>query len=236
MAVRFRFGIPIFPIGGTCMHAACRNQEQFCGKNLDVYGDHAVTCNTGPYIFARHLRVNSCIAQAGRDAGYAALFEQVVPELAVKKRRQDNSVSLEDAFIDVELFAHPCSPNRLLDATVRHSAAEIIVKKAARCAGAAAAAGVSCKGKRYPAVTGKKVIPRALETWGFIDGTFDAVLDDLAVLAAQRQRDRGVAPTRWKRRWMTGLSIGLAMDIGSALLAAMPVQCRPCGPRPLVAA
>ena len=145
-----------------------------------------------------------------------------------------HSLRLEDAFLDVELFGHPYAPDRLLDATVRHAAAKRIVKKAARFRGAAAAEGVLCKEKRYPTVGGKSVIPCAVETWGLIEEKMEALIDDLAVLASQRQRDRGLEPTRWKKRWLTILSAGLAMDIGLALLEAMPVHCRPCCPRPLV--
>ena len=100
MALKFRFGISVFPGGCTCMHALCKDQTVFCGKDLDCYGDHAVMCNTGPYIFARRSRVNNTLAQAGRDAGYAALLEQVVPELGIRKRsRRGGLVVLEEAFL-----------------------------------------------------------------------------------------------------------------------------------------
>ena len=68
------------------MHALGKDLSVFCGKDLDCYGDHAVMCNIGPYVFARHTRVNNTLAQAGRDAGYAALLEQVVPEQGIRKR------------------------------------------------------------------------------------------------------------------------------------------------------
>ena len=76
--------------------------EAMCGKELDCFGDHAVTCFTGPYMQARHSRVNHALAQAGRDAGYASLLEQVVPELALRKRGVDGHLVLEDAFQLVE--------------------------------------------------------------------------------------------------------------------------------------
>ena len=90
-----------------------------------------------------------------------------------------------------------------------------------------------CKERRYPAVGGKAVIPCALETWGFVDAKLEALIDDLAVLASQKQRDRGLAPTRWKRRWLTALSAGIAMDIGKAILEAVPAHFRPCRARQL---
>ena len=112
---------------------------------------HAITCNTGPFVASRHARLNATITQVARDAGYSALLEQVVPELGQRKQRRNNQVVLEEAVLDVELFGHPTAPDRLLDGTVRHSAAEHVVDAAARCRGAAAADGVSCKDKRYSA-------------------------------------------------------------------------------------
>ena len=208
------------------MHSASRDQGELCGKVLDRCGDHAV-CNIGPDIFARHSRINGVLAQAGRDAGYAALLEQVVPELALK-RLKDGRHAIEDAYLDVELFGHLHAPDRLLDATVRHPAAKRIVSRAARLAGAAASEGVRCKERRYPTSGGKSVIPCAFETWGFVDGKAVALLEELAVLATQRQKDRGLAPMRWKRRWLTMISVGLALDAGKAILNAMPAHSRPC--------
>ena len=223
MAFRFRFGIPIVPEGYTCQHSQCKDRTVLCGKDLDKYGDHAVMCNTGPFIFARHARVNNTIAQASRDAGYAALLEQVVPELGLRKKtHQSGQVTLEEAFLDVERFGYPTAPDRLLDATVRHPAAKGIVKKAASQRGAAASEGAACKEKRYPPRAGKSVIPCALEIWGFADVKVINLLDELAVLASQRQRDRGLVPTRWRRKWLTSLSVGLALDVGKSILAALP--------------
>ena len=192
-------------------------------------------CNAGPFIFARHARFNNTIAQASRDAGYAASLEQVVPELGLRKKtRQSGQVTLEEAFLDVELFGHPTAPDRLLDATVRHPAAKGIVKKAASQRGAAASEGAACKEKRYPPRAGKSVIPCALESWGFADVKVINLLDELAVLAWQRQRDRGLVPTRSRRKWLTSLSVGVALDVSKSILAALPVHARPCCPLPLV--
>ena len=157
-----------------------------------------------------------------------------MPELVVWKQ-QGGQLVIEDAFIDVELFGHPHAPDRLSDATVRHPAAKAVLAKAARSRGAAAAEGVKCKEMRYPTSGGKAVIACAIETWGFADGKLEALLEELAVLAAQRQLDRGLAPTKWLRRWKTMLSLGLALDVGKAMLAAMPVHCRPCCALPLLA-
>ena len=74
---------------------------------------------------------------------------------------------------------------------------------------------------------GWTVIQGAAETWGFVHANLDHLLADLAVLAAQRQRDRGCHPTRWLAKWRTQISLQLATTIGKALLAAVPANVRP---------
>ncbi|CAK0833046.1 unnamed protein product, partial [Prorocentrum cordatum] len=229
MALKFRLGLQVYPAGLQCMRAKSKDQADRCGKDLDMFGDHAVCCNTGPYISMRHGSLNGVLAQAGRDAGYSALLEQTVPELGLRKRRRDGREVLEEAVLDVDLFGHPTAPERLLDGTVRHPAAAHILPAAAATPGAAAAEGVRCKEDRYPDTGGKAVVPCAVETWGRVDAKLSNLLDELAVLAAQRQRDRGVLPTRWGARWRTLISVRLAMGVARALLDAAPAQCRPCG-------
>ena len=115
-----------------------------------------------------------------------------------------------------------------MDGTVRHPAAKHNLAKAAEEVGAAARAGVEAKRMRYPPRAGKIVTGCAVETWGYIDSGLDTLLSELAVLAAQRQRDRGVQPTRWRPRWRTLLSISVAMSVAKALLDALPSHVKPC--------
>ena len=183
----------------------------------------------GPYISMRHGSLNSVLAQAGRDAGHSALLEQMVPEFGLKKRRRDGREVLEEAILDVELFGQPTAPERLLDGTVCHPAAAHILPAAAATPGAAAAEGVRCKEDRYLDTGGKTVVPCAVEAWGRVDGKLSNLLDELAVLAAQRQRDRGVLPTRWGARWRTLSRVRLTMGVARALLDAAPAQGRHCG-------
>jgi hypothetical protein len=161
-------------------------------------------------------------------------LEHVVPELGTRKRRRNQQIVLEEAVLDIELFGHPAAPDRLIDGRVRHPAAEHIISTVATSCGAAAADGVKCKEKRYPPRAGKTVILCALETWGFSESQLDALLDDLAVLAAQRQRDRGLQPTRWRLRWQTLIGVGVAMDIGKSILAAINTQFKPAPAMPVM--
>jgi len=209
------------------MHTKSSDQTAVCGKEIDEYLDHCVMCNIGPFISARHARFNGTLAQAGRDAGYAVLMEQVVPEFGLKRRGRSGRETFEEAILDVEFFGHPTAPDKLLDGTIRHPAASHILDKAAVEVGAAAGEGVRSKMERYPPSGGKIVVPCAVETWGFADERLDELLQELATLAAQRQRDRGMVPSRWRARWRTMISIFLAMDIGKAILSSLSVHFRP---------
>ena len=128
----------------------------------------------------------------------------------------------------LELFGHAAAPDRLLDGTVRHPAASHILSDAAKVPGAAEE-GVKRKETRYKPTAGKPVIPCAVETWGRIDDRLASLLDELAVLASQRQRDRGLLPTRWRAKWRTLISTKLAMSVASAILHAVPTHVKPCG-------
>ena len=113
-----------------------------------------------------HCALRLCSFHAGQQhAGYAALLEQVVPDLGIRKRsRRGGLIVLEEAFLGVELFGHPYAPDRLLDGTERHPASKGIVKSAAVHCGAAAAEGAKCKEKHYPPRAGMSVIPCTLES------------------------------------------------------------------------
>ena len=117
-----------------------------------------------------------------------------------------------------KMILHPTAPDLLLDGTVRHPTAASTVKEAAAHVGAAAARGEADKAQRYPPRAGKSVICCAAETFGYISQGFDDLLGELAVLASQRQRDRGVRTTRWRLRWRTQISIRLAMAAAAAIL------------------
>ena len=124
MAIKFRSGIRICEGLNQCMHCSCKVEKDVvktpCGKDLDPHGDHAVNCPIGGHFFTRHTSLNDVLVQAGRAAGYQVLIEQVVPDFARWKRKEDGTQSLEEARVDVELFGHPVVLARYLDGTIRH--------------------------------------------------------------------------------------------------------------------
>ena len=210
------------------MHVKCKDNESMCGIALDRFGDHAAMCNIGAFISARHAALNDILLHAGREAGFVALREQTVPDLGLRTRSRNGQTIVEEARLDVEFFGHVTAPDKLIDGTIWHPAAPHMIKKAARQIGAAAQHAVATKLRRYPPRNGKLVTPCAMETWGYVDVHLDELLSELAVLATQKQRDRGVHPTRWRSRWRTLLSVHAAMHVSKAILAAIPSSQRPC--------
>ena len=93
--------------GRICMHAKCKEQTVTCGESMDVWGDHCVTCGIGGHLSTRHGALNHELGEAGRVAGYGALLEQVVPELAHAKQNDAGNIVIKEARIDCEFVGHP---------------------------------------------------------------------------------------------------------------------------------
>ena len=213
--------------GNKCMHTKCADQQtqkSYCGKDLDALGDHCVICGIGGHLFTRHGAVNGILAEAGRQAGYQALHEQVIPDFGRWQVKPNGSRVLEEARVDVELFGHPVAPARLLDGTIRHPASSSVVGRSSKVLGFAASEGEKAKAKRYLAQNGKEVVACSMETWGFMGTSLEALLRDLAVLATRRQRERGVVPTKWFMKWTLQLSLSVALHVGKALLESLPTS------------
>ena len=81
--------------------------------------------------------------------------------------------------------------------------------------------------RRYPPRGGKRVLACSVETWGYIHSDLDHFLGELAVLASQKQRDKGQHPTRWLSKWRAEISIQIAVSVGKSLVAAVPPGMRP---------
>ena len=221
IALRWRLGLAVVPEGAECRHMSGKGgggEAEPCGARMDSFGDHCIICGVGAFRFARHAAVNTVVCEAGREAGYCVLEEQVVPEFCVTTSGADGQVKVQEARLDVEMFLHAVGQDRLIDGTVRHPTAKANVRAAAAATGAAAKAGVAEKARRYPPRGGREVLCCAAETYGHVDLAFLGLLDELAVLAAARQRSRGVKPTRWGERWRTLLSVRIATCVAVAIL------------------
>ena len=222
MALRFRAGISVVRPGHVCQHHSARDADLECNQIMDVHGDHCIICGIGGHLFMRHDAVNHILAEAARASGYTALMEQTIPELVSVKSLADGSVRVTEARLDIELCGHAYAPDHLIDATVRHASTGKSTHAAARVAGHAAEMGVKAKAKRYPSCHGRVVLGCAIETGGYTSKTLDALLEELAGLAARRQRQRGVLPTRWLVKWRTQLSMAVARCIRRAIVESLP--------------
>ena len=60
-----------------------------------------------------------------------------------------------------------------------------------------------------------------METWGGIGNSMETLLRELAVLASNKQLDRGVVPTKWFNKWTLQLSLSVARHVGKALLESL---------------
>ena len=61
-----------------------------------------------------------------------------------------------------------------------------------------------------------------METWGFMSKSLEDFLVEMNALAVQKQRDRGVLPTRWLMRWRTVISMSVTLHVARALLDSLP--------------
>jgi hypothetical protein len=67
VACRLRLGIPIWREGASC---PC------CMQTLDIYGDHAVCCNTGGDLIVRHNRVRDLVDKFAREGHLSPVMEK----------------------------------------------------------------------------------------------------------------------------------------------------------------
>lgn len=228
MVLRFRCGIQVVPVGQNCARCKLSVDHAMCNEDLDVYGDHYVTCGIGGYRFIRHGVLNQILAEAGRAAGYTAFLERFIPELAQVKVREDGSICIKDTILDVELFGHPVTPDLLFDGAIRHPCSVSALLLAFREIGYAAGEGVKVKLKRYPPKYDKGVLACSMETWGHTSKTLDVILVELVGLACRRQRERGIRPTKWLQKWRTHISTVVVMHFGRAIVDVLPSSERYC--------
>ena len=133
IAIGMRLGLPV------AAHAICA-----CGTELDVLGDHALTCNFGVERFRRHNEVNLRIRNSLNEAGFPAVLEPV-------------GVSARDSrrFDGVTVAAFECGRPMAWDATIIHTCAPSHLKTAVSAAGDAASAAESLKRQRYADLNGR---------------------------------------------------------------------------------
>ena len=217
-ALRFRLGLDVCTAAQCAHRTATRQQSSSrkCGCHLDTRGFHAILCKIGGGVTPIHDACCDRLLAAARAAGFRALREQVVPELADETRAEPR--------VDLEVWGLAAEPRALYDMTICAPFATRY-KHAGGQPGAAAAAGEARKRREYPARGGVHVQGIAADAYGKIGPALDATLTKWADLARQRDLGRGTEPRRWLHLWRMQLSTEVAVGIAKRIATAEKDTC-----------
>ena len=143
-----------------------------------------------------HNAICTVLVQVLRSAGFCALREQVITELATPLRKEPR--------VDVDAWGLAAEPRSLLDVTVT-------CPFASRYEGRdASTSGEQRKDKEYPSHAGLAVTGVAVDVYGKHGPAMDSLLVRAADLARQHDQDMGVQPRRWLHRWRVRISVEVA--------------------------
>ena len=179
-----------------------------------------MSCAVGGGRLSRHSGILQMVVRWMRDAGYGSVVREVlVPEW--KRVRKDGS--RQQAVLDIRAELHAFLPARWLDATVRVPGAEVYAPSASRKFGHAAAAGEDEKRRRYPAKCGMACTPLSVETFGALGAAFATCIAEWSSAASSERQSFGLPPRVFRHRWMSELSVCLAVHSAEAVLLACTV-------------
>ena len=216
--LRMRLGLEVC-VQQRCQHRAVGDQGKQCTQTSDTLGYHALLCKLGGGLTRTHNAICTILMQAARAAGFSALKEQVVAELATPKRKEPR--------VDVDAWGLVSEPRILLDVTVTCPFAQKYEDKSS------VESGEQRKDKEYPRKAGLAVSGIAVDVFGRHGPALQELLVKLADLARQHEVDQGVQPRRWLRRWRARISTeiarGCSRQLCTANSAVAPVrQVQPC--------
>ena len=212
LAVRYRLGIDVMP-ATACQHGSHSSSDapgtqktRICNQRADRKGHHAVICKVGGAPYAAQSQGCSVLHGASQRAGYHARREQVIPELRTPECQSPQ--------LDLEGWSLRGQERLLVDFTIRHPLA-------ARYAGCNATATAEREKQRhYQPKQGLHVHAAALDIFGRHGKGMVRLLELLADSARQRDKEFGLAPNRWLRKWRIQLSGVAARLVGRAVQRA----------------
>ena len=211
--LRTRLGLPVC-IHQRCQHRASRDAGKACVHVSDPMGFHALLCKLGGGLTSTHNAICSILLQAARAAGFSALKEQVVAELATAKRKEPR--------VDVDAWGLVAEPRVLLDVTVTCPFAQRYEDKSA------VTCGEHRKDNEYPSKAGLSVTGVSVDVFGKHGPALSDLLTRFADLARQHEVDMGVQPRRWLHRWRVRISTeiarGCSRQFCTANSATVPVR------------
>ena len=223
--LRMRLGLVVCT-HQRCQHRAMSDQGKVCPHTSDPMGHHALLCKLGGGLTSTHNAICTILLRAARAAGFTALKEQVIAELATSKRKEPR--------VDVDAWGLVAEPRVLLDVTVTCPFAHRYEDKSAvEC-------GEQRKDQEYPRRAGLTVTGVAVDVFGRHGLALQDLLVRFADLARQHELDQGVQPRRWLHRWRVRISTeiarGCSRQFCTANSAAAPVrQVQPAIAAPLAA-
>ena len=215
--LRLRLGLAVCPAGAPCQHTSRQNTaSRPCGAGLDAAGTHAQDCKVGGEVNVLHDAGCKILLHATRAAGFAALAEQVGPELRSPQRKEPR--------LDLEAWGQPSLPRLLVDFTVRDLAATRYVAVRGEPAGTAAQ-GEQEKAVEYPSTGGVRVTGACMERLGRHGPGLAQLLQTLTDLARQRDSQRGQSSRRWLRMWRVQLACAAVRSSHRAITTAVTNCC-----------
>ncbi len=209
IAVYYRLGLPLFPVGAKCKHHKKGEYQAFCNASLCSDPDHPLMCKLGGSINRIHRSIAQLLSLFCREVGLDTAIELVIPEFVRKAKppahlSYHERVKFESAIMDV-VATHPyLATEFLIDATVRHPMSTRVPNSCSE-PGAAASMGEADKHDRYPLSRGRQVTPCAIESWGRIGPEFLCFLQHLHTLGRRRDRAHGSTPGNYLQRWQVVL-------------------------------
>ena len=203
-AVRWRMGLAVVRPGLCQLHS--KDDTDWCCRQLDPHGDHAVICHKGKGRYRMHGALCKCISRFARESQVEAENEEVCPQLL---KGEPGAADAIEARLDVHLWA---AGDQLyeewVDVTTTHPWAKRQRQVAEREDGIAADKAEERKLTRYGSGTGGvRVAPAAFELWGRIGNSCHSIL---LRLAAQKCRSATEgSPQRILRRWLAEMGVAL---------------------------
>ena len=220
-ALLMRLGMAQCVEGTPCQHLAA-SLDAKCGHILLADARHALCCKYGKGIMRLHSFVADYVAKCCSIAGLHARREVVVPEWAQSRVQQDGSRKVVEAIMDVEATGFGDISVLHIDATVRYPLAQRYLQVAdghssSDIDGHATKVADKDKQERYPPRNGLRVTTAAVETFGRLGDAFLDLLQNLNMLAHQRDTLRGLPPKNHLHTWHVELSCDVARAASIAI-------------------
>ena len=165
-----------------------------------------------------HNATVQTLATFAREAGIWTTLNNVIPRLA--KLVDGKWV---DAELDLSTWSAEVQCTCDVDVTVRHPAAQHVIRRAAKFPGAAALGGERAKLRRH----GASVVTFAVETFGRLGPQAETFLQNLDSAAMKLDHIKGWAMRERRQGWCARLNVVIQRAMARQLLEARGTYARP---------